>query len=86
MEIHFGVVRDKQGIHSSLLQSQAHHRQLAVCYSSEGKLIVKICVVKDIEKRNDGTWVTLLSPDDNDSETRILLDHIQSIYPIRDFA
>ena len=86
IEIHFGVIRDKQGIHSALVQSRSHHRQLAVCYSSEGKLIVKICIVKDIDKRKDGTWVTLLSPDDNNNETNIPLDHIQSIYPIRDFA
>lgn len=85
MEIHFGVVRDKQGIHSGLLQSRSHHRQLAVCYSSEGKLIVKICIVKSFDTRKDGTWVMLRSPDD-DSETEVPLDHIQSIYPIRDFA
>jgi hypothetical protein len=86
MEIHFGVVRDKQGIQSGLLESRSTHRQLAVCYSSDGKLIVKICIVKDIDHRHDGTWVTLLSPDGNNSETNILLEHIQSIYPIRDFA
>jgi hypothetical protein len=86
MEIHFGVVRDKQGIHSSLVESRKQHRQLAVCYSSEGKLIVKICIVKEIEKGNDGTWISVLSPDDDNSETRIHLDHIQSVYPIRDFA
>ena len=86
MEIHFGVVRDKQGIHASLVESRKQHRQLAVCYSSEGKLIVKICVVKEIETRADGTWITVLASDDDNSETQIHLDHIQSTYPIRDFA
>ena len=86
MEIHFGVVRDRQGIHSGLLQSRSHHRQLAVCYSSEDKLIVKICIVKGFDTRKDGTWVTLRSPDDDNSETEVPIDHIKSIYPIRDFA
>lgn len=85
MEIDFGLVRDKQRIYSGLTSSQSQKRQLAVCFNSDGKLVVKIAVVSKIEHCNDGTWVTLLSPDDN-SETRLLLDHVQSIYPIRDFA
>ena len=85
MEIHFGLVRDKQRIYSGLTHSQSHNRQLAVCYNSDGKLIVKIAVVKMIEKSDDGTWITLISPDDN-TETRLLLEHVQSIYPIRNFA
>lgn len=86
MEIHFGIVRDKQGIYTGLLESRSRQRQLAVCYNSDGKLIVKICLVKRIERRKDGIWVTLFSPDDNNSEITILIDHIQSIYPIRAFA
>ena len=86
MEIHFGIVRDKQGIYAGLLESRSRHRQLAVCYNSDGKLIVKICLVKRIDRRKDGTWVTLISPDDDHDETTILIDLIQSIYPIRAFA
>lgn len=86
MEIHFGLVRDKQRIFSGLTHSQSHNRQLAVCFNNDGKLIVKIALVKSIDKCIDGTWITLISPDDNNSETRLQLDHIQSIYPIRDFA
>lgn len=86
MEIHFGIVRDKEGIYSGLLESRSRGRQLAVCYNSDGKLIVKICIVKRIHRRKEGGSVTLMSPDDGNSETTILIDHIQSIYPIRAFA
>lgn len=86
MEIHFGIVRDKQGIYSGLLESRSRHRQLAVCYKSDGKLIVKICMVKRIERRKEGSLVTLFSPEDENSEITIPIDHIQSIYPIRAFA
>ena len=86
MEIHFGIVRDRQGIYTGLLESRSHQRQLAVCYNNDGKLIVKICVVKRIERSKEGIWVTLSAPDDDNSEITILIDHIQSIYPIRGYA
>lgn len=85
MEIHFGLVRDKQRIYSGLTQSQSQSRQLAVCFNSEGKLLVQIAVVTDIQKCADGTWITLTSPD-NSTHTRVLLEHVQSIYPIRNFG
>ena len=84
MEVNVGVIRDKPGIYSGLKQSQSSHQQLAVCYNSEGKLIVKICTVKDIVREEEGTHVTLVSPDDK-VETDIQFDSIESIYPIRDF-
>lgn len=86
MEIHFGIIRDKQGIYTGLLESRSRHRQLAVCFKADSKLIVKISMVKRIDRRKDGTWVTLISPDDGDNEITILVDDIQSIYPIRAFA
>ena len=83
--VHVGVIRDKPGIYLGLIKSKSENRQLAVCYNSDGKLIVKICVVKNIVgDRNNGT-VTLASPDDPLAETSIPVAHIQSIYPIRDF-
>ena len=87
MEIHLGVIRDKPGIYSALLESQSTKRQLAVCFNSDGKLLVKICTVSDMEHiENAGVKVTLTSNmDGKDNEITIELDHIQSIYPIRDF-
>ena len=38
----------------------------------------------EIVKEEDGTHITLVSPDDK-VETEIPLDSIESIYPIRDF-
>lgn len=86
MDIHFGLIRDKRGIHAMLQDSRSRQRQLAVCYNSDGKLLVKIAVVKDISGGKDGKWVTVSSADDDNSEVTIPIDHIQSIYPIRDFA
>jgi len=86
MDIHFGLIRDKHGILAALEDSLSRQRQLAVCFNSDGKLIVKITTVKDIRNRKDGSWVTLFSPDDHNREFSIPVDHIQSIYPIRDFA
>jgi len=85
MDVHLGVIRDKQGIYSALLQSQSLRRQLAVCYSNQGQLIVKICTVKEIERTGEGSTVTFVSLDEASSEARVPLDQIQSIYPIRDF-
>jgi hypothetical protein len=85
MEIKVGLIRDKQGIYEGLLQSKSMNRQLAVCYSSEGKLIVKISVVKDMLKEGEHTTVVLVSPIEEHTETLVPLDHIESIYPIRDF-
>ena len=87
MEIHLGVIRDRPGIYSALLESQSTKRQLAVCFNSNGKLLVKICTVSNIEHlENAGVNVTLTSNlDVEDNELTIELDHIQSIYPIRDF-
>lgn len=84
MEVHFGVIRDKPGIYEGLLQSQSSNHQLAVCYNSDGKLIVKICAVKDIVSANDGTMVLLHH--DPSGESTVMLDQIESIYPIRDFV
>ena len=86
MEIHFGIVRDKQGIYAGLLESRSRQRQLAVCYNSDGKLIVRICMVKRIDRQKEGTWVTLFSPDEENSEVTVLIDNIRSIYPIQAFA
>ena len=86
MEIHMGVIRDKRGIYAGLLQSLSTAHQLAVCYNSEGKLIVKICTVMDIAGDKDTGSVRLRTiPIDPASETIVSLDHIESIYPIRDF-
>ena len=87
MEIHLGVIRDRPGIYSALLESQSTKRQLAVCFNSNGKLIVKICTVSNMEHvENAGVNVTLTSNlDAEDNELTIELDHIESIYPIRDF-
>lgn len=86
MEVHYGVIRDKQGIHAGLLQSKSLNNQLAICYNSEGKLIVKICSVIDVVDGKDGKQAVLRSePENAESELVVLLDHIQSIYPIRDF-
>lgn len=84
MEANVGVIRDKPGIYSGLWQSQSSNHQLAVCYNSDGKLIVKICTVKEIVREDTGTRVTLVSDNDK-SETIILFDQIVSIYPIREF-
>ena len=81
-----GVIRDKQGIYAGLLQSQSMAHQLAVCYNNEGKLIVKICTVLDIAGEKEEAKITLRTqPDDPGTETVVPLNHIESIYPIRDF-
>jgi hypothetical protein len=84
-QVNLGVIRDKQAIYLVLLKSKSLHRQLAVCFNSDGKLIVKICIVKQIIRDNKGSTVRVVSPDDTHTETAIPLDHIQSIYPILDF-
>jgi hypothetical protein len=87
MEIQMGVIRDKQGIYAGLLQSQSMAHQLAVCYNSDGKLIVKICNVVDIAGENEEAMITLRTQlEDPATETIVHLDHIESIYPIRDFV
>lgn len=83
--VHAGVIRDKRGIYLGLLKSKSENRQLAICYNSDGKLIVKICVVKDIVGEGSTGTVMLVSPDDPNVETSIPVEYIQSIYPIRDF-
>lgn len=85
IDLNLGVIRDKQGIYSGLIQSQSLNQQLAVCYNSDGKLIVKIAVVTRIIPTKDGITVALASPDDARVEMVIPLDHIESIYPIRNF-
>jgi hypothetical protein len=86
MDIHLGVIRDRQGIYTALLQSQSTNRQLAVCFNSEGKLLVKICTIVNVFANKDGVSVVLRSnADEKQPETTILIDQIQSIYPIRDF-
>ena len=86
MELHFGVIREKEAMHAALHQSKLHNRYLAVCFNSEGKLIVRICTVINIEEEKNGTRVTLRSQtDEKDTDFTLLLSNIQSIYPIRDF-
>ena len=80
------MIRDKEGIYTALLQSQSMNRQLAVCFSEEGKLLVKICAVSKIIGRKEGVRVVLRSQGEEEEETIIALDRIQSIYPIRDFV
>jgi len=87
MEIQLGVIRDKQGIYAGLLRSQTMAHQLAVCYNSDGKLIVKICNVIDIAGKKDEATITLRTrPEDPATEMIISLNDIESIYPIRDFV
>jgi hypothetical protein len=85
MEINLGVIRDRHSIYSGLLQSLSMNRQLAVCYNSDGKLIVKICQVKDIGPEENGN-VTLVSAGETHTEITIPLHHIESIYPISEFS
>ena len=85
MEVNFGVIRDKHSIYSQLLQSESAKSHLAVCYNSDGKLIVKICRVKDIGPEDNGN-VTLVSPEEDQADITIQLKHIESIYPISGFA
>ena len=86
MELHFGVIRDKQAIHAALKQSKSLKRQLAVCYNSEGKLIVRICLVIDLIERKEGTSVIFRTQtEEGESDLTLLLSNIQSIYPIIDF-
>ena len=86
MELHFGVIRDRQTIHVALQHSKSLKRQLAICYYSEGKLLVKICTVSDVLEANDGVTARLQSlPEGPESEFTVRLENIQSIYPIRDF-
>ncbi|MGC1240743.1 MAG: hypothetical protein WA874_04100 [Chryseosolibacter sp.] len=86
MEVHFGFIRDKQRIHAGLMNSKSSNHQVAICYSSEGKLLVKICTVVDVTSDAQGATVTLRTQqDDPATELRIPVDQIQSIYTIRDF-
>lgn len=86
MELHFGVIRDKQAIHAALQQSKDHNRHLAVCFNSEGKLIVKICTVVDIADKGATTVLLRSQSDSENCDFSVLLSNIQSIYPIRDFT
>lgn len=81
------MIRDKRAIHEGLLESQSSHRQLAVCYNNKDKLLVKICTVVDVREEDSGTSVTLkMQGDDGAFESMIvMLDRIESIYPISDF-
>lgn len=86
MEANIGVIRDKPGIYTGLWQSQSFNQQLAICYSSEDKLLVKIGTVRVIERKGDETNVTFAGPEDDQAETTIPFESIVSIYPIRDFV
>ena len=88
MELHFGMIRDKDGIRAGLAESRASNRQLAICYTSANKLIVKICTVADMSPSPaNGTLVTVSTPREDGSleKTTVMLDDIESIYPINDF-
>ena len=87
MELQFGVIREKEAIHAALLQGKIHNRHLAVCFNSDGKLIVRICTVVDILEDDNGTKVILRSTSsEKETDFTLLLANIQSIYPIRDFS
>ena len=86
MEVHFGVIRDKHAIHAGLVQSRSSNHQLAICYNSEGKLLVRLCTVTDLVAENDVVSVVLRpEPGNRQSDFKIPLERIQSIYPIREF-
>jgi hypothetical protein len=88
MELHFGVIRDKEGIYAGLIQSQSFNRQLAICYKSEGKLLVKLCSVVRIEQAKETVIVTVHpQPEEPGSKpTTLLLQDIESIYPMHAFV
>ena len=85
MELNIGVIRDRQGIYSGLLESQSMHRQLAVCYNSGGALLVKMSVVSEIISESGNITIVLQSSLDPLNKTAVSLDQIQSIYPITDY-
>ena len=87
MELHFGMIRDKEEIQAGLAESQLSNRQLAICFNRGDKLLVKICTVTDIVHTDGGTFVTLSAQLDDGSleTTRLPLDDIESIYQINDF-
>ena len=86
MELNLGVIRDRHEIHSALMQSHSTKRQLAVCFNNDGKLLVKICSVTAIERTKAGVQVTLRSQGgDMEDDLTVLLDHIESVYRMRDF-
>lgn len=86
MELHFGMISDRDAIYSGLVESKSLNRQLAICHNSNGKLLVKICTVAEIEHSNQGTIVVLHTPKAPDGEhITVKLDDIESIYPINDF-
>lgn len=84
-EEHIGVIRDKPGIYAGLVQSQATGQQLAICYRQDDKLIVKICLVKEVTGDHNGAKVVLHMPEHPTDELRVELEQIESIYPIRDY-
>ena len=85
MALQFEVIRDKQTIHSELLQSKAMGYQLAVCYRDEQNLNVKICNVVDIVQNPDRVNVMLRSESNANEEIVVDLETIESIYPIHMF-
>jgi hypothetical protein len=85
MALHFEVIRDKQTIHSELLQSKAMGYQLAVCYRDDQNLNVKICNVMDIVQNADNVVITLRSESTENGEIVVDLETIESIYPIHMF-
>lgn len=82
MELHFEVISGKEAIYAELVQSQSQGHQLAICYNKDGKLAVKICIVKDILRRNDKVAISLRSGLHDANTEEIALDIIESIYPI----
>jgi hypothetical protein len=87
MELHFGMIRDKEGIRAGLADSRASNRQLAICYTSANKLLVKICTVADLPPTDGRGLVTLKSQGEDGrlENLTVMLDDIESIYPINDF-
>lgn len=86
MQLHFGVISGKAAIRAALLRSKGRNRQLAVCYASGGKLLVKIgCIMELLEGRDGGRAILRSKSEESATEFSIPLDHIRSVYPIREF-
>lgn len=84
-DVNVGLIRDPEGIYNGLQESREGNRQLAVCYNAEDKLMVKICIVAELLHENGKVTVVLGSSDEPPDSFSVPLEHIQSIYLIKDF-
>jgi hypothetical protein len=80
-----GLIRDKSGIYAGLVQSQSTGQQLAVCFRSDEKLFVRICLVKEVVSNEEGIRTILLIPETPDDTLTLDLHQIESIYPIHEY-